>query len=233
MLPAQTILLDPGHGGEDCGAKIFVGKKNKTKICEKDIALSLAKLIKDYLPKNYRIYLTRSIDREVTLGERAELAEKIKADLFVSIHINSSRSRRSHGFETFYLDNHNDQAVKRVEELENKNGDKKVDTVDKILIDLVIDQTAPRSLKLANTVHSSISNKIKKPFKMTDRGVKPALFFVLALTKRPAILLEAGFLSSPKEASKLRTKKFQEAYARGVAEGIHQYLKKNSDLQLF
>ncbi len=224
---AQSILIDPGHGGEDCGAKgkLWVGKTLKV-ICEKDIALSIAKIIHKRLSKNFSAYLTRSLDRTVTLEERADLADKIKADIFISIHINASTSKYSHGLETFYLDNHDNAAVKKVEEVENKNTKGEQVIINKILADLVIDRTAPSSRRMAKLVHGEISSKISKKYKITDRGVKPAIFYVMALSKRPSILLEVGFISNTKELKKLISKKFQNDYANAVAQGIEKFFAK-------
>ena len=117
---AFTILIDPGHGGEEDGAVATTQGENPTRIIkEKDIALSISKRIFELLQaKNYSVFLTRSIDRTVTLPERAAIAEKTRADLFISVHINSSPEGGAVGFETYYLDNHNDVAIKKVEKTE-------------------------------------------------------------------------------------------------------------------
>ena len=116
-LSAMTILIDPGHGGEDDGAKAMtLGRVPQELIKEKDISLSIAKKIYDkFSEKNYTVFMTRSFDRTVSLPERAAIAEKTKADLFISVHINSSPESSAVGFETYYLDNHNDVAIKKVE----------------------------------------------------------------------------------------------------------------------
>tara|TARA_R110002072_G_scaffold534_5_gene3797 strand:+ start:53793 stop:54548 length:756 start_codon:yes stop_codon:yes gene_type:complete len=221
-----TILIDPGHGGEDDGATgLYKVGKRKLPIKEKDLALGIALRIKKKLSKNYNTFLTRSVDRSLTLAKRAEIAEKVNADLFISVHINSSTKRSSNGFETYYLDNHDDAAVKKVESIENKDLEGEAYIIDKILTDLVIDRTVKSSKGLATSIHKTIRKRVKGKFRMVDRGVKPGLFYVLALTKRPAILLEAGFLSNYREVSKIRTRKFQETYAQAVADGIHLYLK--------
>lgn len=236
MAFSQTILIDPGHGGEDCGAKSFLKQKGKPKekICEKDVALSIAKKIQKHLKNtDYQVFLTRSIDREIKLEERARLADVLKADLFISVHINASTSTGSNGFETFYLNNHDSAAVRKVERVENKDSNGELNIVDKILTDLVIERTAPRSKLLADNIHQHIAQNIQKSYNLNDRGVKPALFFVLALTKRPAILLEAGFLSNKKELKMVTSDEFQDLYARGVAEGLKAYLKKSPPPVLF
>ncbi|MCY4523707.1 MAG: N-acetylmuramoyl-L-alanine amidase [Halobacteriovoraceae bacterium] len=215
---AQVILIDPGHGGRNCGASF----KNT---CEKDIVLSIAKKIHNRLRKHHRTYLTRSIDRSVSLKDRAKQAEKMKVDLFISVHANASPHSHSTGFETFYLDNHDNVAVKKLERAENRNSSGKQLMVDKILNDLVIKLTVRRSRKLAEVIHSHIKRKIERPFSIPDRGVRPALFYVLSLSKRPSVLLEVGFLSNPRELKVISSASFQDAYADGVVRGILEYLK--------
>ena len=226
-----TILIDPGHGGEDNGAESKLElKKGKWKpVKEKDIALSLAKKIHSELKKRkFNSYLTRSVDRTVTLAERAELAEKIKADIFISVHVNSSTKNAPRGFETYYLDNHKDSAVKKVENVENKNLKGEELIINKILTDLVIERTVKSSKGLAVNIHSNIQRLVGKRYKLKDRGVKPGLFYVLALTKRPAILLEVGFLSNSRELKRIMGTRFQKRYARAVAIGIEKFIKKRS-----
>ncbi len=232
----QVILIDPGHGGSDCGAMAYLKKAKGKKIqvvCEKDIALKIAKKIQALLKNHFRVYLTRSIDSTLSLDKRASMANIMRADVFISIHLNSSSTKKGHGFETFYLSNHNDEAVKKIERIENKNKKGEIAIINKILADLVIERTAPRSKKLATLLHKEISKKIKKRYKLVDRGIKPALFYVLALTKRPAVLLEAGFISNDDEVKKILSDKFQNKYAEAVAEGIKKYFKKNKDFSLF
>jgi N-acetylmuramoyl-L-alanine amidase len=221
---ASVILIDPGHGGEDTGAK----SSGKNVVYEKDLTLKIATKIQDYLQHKHVCYLTRSLDRTVTLMERADMAEKVKADFFISIHINSSADKASHGFETYYLDNHNQVANRKVEAVENAvlSGEDKV--INQILIDLVIQNTVVQSKKLAQTIHSSLSRSVQKKYSMTNRGVKPGLFYVLALSKRPGVLLESGFISNPAELSKLNNNDYQEAYAKSVAEGIEKFLLANN-----
>lgn len=221
---ATTILIDPGHGGDDKGAVTKFGNKP---FYEKSLTLELSRRIYEKLKqKNFDVYLTRSIDRTVTLEERADLAEKIKADLFVSIHMNSAKVNNANGFETYYLDNHNDKAVQKVESVENIDLQGEALVVNQILVDLVVQQTAPRSKRLAQEIHSRLGRHVKKEFGMVNRGVKPALFYVLALSKRPSVLLEVGFLSNQKELKKLNSNEFQDAYASAVALGIEAYAKK-------
>ncbi len=224
---AFTILIDPGHGGEDKGATTFYqeGGKLKEKY-EKDLTLEISKRIYETLKKkNYQVFLTRSFDRDVSLEKRAELAEKVKADLFISVHLNSSTTADSHGFETYYLDNHSNVAVKKVEDVENKNLDGDQLIIQNILTDLVVEKTVVSSKNLANLIHMELKSNLK-PFQLKDRGHKAGLFYVLALSKRPAVLLEVGFLSNPKELEKLTGESFQKKYSEAVVKGVEKYLTK-------
>ncbi len=225
---ALTILLDPGHGGSELGAKAFIHQKKK--IYEKDLNLKLAKIIQKKLATRHSVFLTRSYDKKVSLAQRAEIADKVNADLIISIHFNSSLEKGSHGFETYYLDNNNDAAVKKVEEVENHDHDGIDNGVNKILIDLAIDKTVSQSKKLSSRIHSRISKNIKKKFRMKDRGVKPGLFYVLALSKRPGVLLEAGFVSNSNEAQKITQPSFLNRYADSVVQGILDYSSENTSI---
>lgn len=224
---ALTILIDPGHGGEDDGAKAMtLGSGPQVLIKEKDIALSISHKIYELLSaKNYTVFLTRSFDRTVTLPERAAIAEKTKADLFISVHINSSPGAGARGFETYYLDNHNDVAIKKVEKTENiqMKGDEVV--VQQILVGLVVEQTVSTSKPLAQSIHSEIKNSVGRKYKIQSRGIKPGLFFVLALSKRPGVLLEVGFISTQKERVRMMNPKFQNDYASAVVRGIENFMK--------
>lgn len=222
QLSAYTILLDPGHGGEDKGA---CGNLGNSEISEKDLALSLAQKIAKHLPKEHRVYLTRTYDKTLTLEKRAEIAEKLSADLFVSIHINASENKSAHGFETYYLDHHKDAAVKKIESIENRNLKGEELVVHQILTDLIVDRTTKSSRKLATSIHKRLQKGVKRKYRMKDRGLKPGLFYVLALTKRPAALLEVGFITNKNEIKKLTNEKFQNEYAKNVAKGIAKYLK--------
>ncbi len=222
-----TILIDPGHGGDEDGATaITQGQDPPVLLKEKDIALSIAKKIHEKLQdKGYSVFLTRSVDRTVSLPERAAIAEKTKADLFISVHINSSAEVGAVGFETYYLDNHDDVAIKKVEKTENiqSQGDNIV--VQQILVDLVVEQTVSTSKPLALSIHSEIKSAVGKKYNLPSRGVKPGLFFVLALSKRPGVLLEVGFISTLKERIRMMNPKFQDDYARAVVIGIEKFLQ--------
>lgn len=233
---SATVLIDPGHGGEDCGAKAKVWKKKKLKvICEKDVALKIAKKLKEFIneSKRHRAYLTRTLDKTITLQKRADMADIIKADIFISIHLNAATDRSSSGFETYYLDNHKDAAIAKIEKVENQDLHGKEIVINNILTDLVVERVAPQSKKLGDKVHSELSKLLTKNYKMKDRGLKPGLFYVLALSKRPSILLEAGFLTNSNEANLVLDNWFHHLYAKYTAKGIISYLDSISGPNLF
>ncbi len=227
-LYAFTILIDPGHGGEEDGAVASTVTENPPRIIkEKDLALEISKKIHELLrQKNYSVFLTRSLDRTVTLPERAAIAEKTKADLFISVHINSSPEQGAVGFETYYLDNHDDVAIKKVEKTENIQSAGENVVVQQILVDLVVEQTVKTSKPLAESIHQELKRKVGSKYKIPSRGVKPGLFFVLALSKRPGVLLEVGFISTQKERARMMNPKFQDDYAKAVVVGIENYIRK-------
>jgi N-acetylmuramoyl-L-alanine amidase len=221
-----VVLIDPGHGGQELGA---IGKHGKKHIYEKDISLQISKEIKRYINKQHTVYLTRSFDRDLSLQERAKMADTVKADIFVSVHFNSSIKERHNGFETFYLHNTKNKATKKVERIENKSleGDDKL--INNILIDLVIQKTTKQSKKLASSVHSQLNRTLPSKFKMQDRGLKKGLFYVLALAKRPAILLEGGFMSNKNDLKKIQQRNFIKEYSKAIAKGIEIYLATLTD----
>jgi N-acetylmuramoyl-L-alanine amidase len=223
-LLAKVVLIDPGHGGEEVGAVGYLDSKKSRKVYEKDLSLRLSKKIKEVLSKSTTTYLTRSLDRTVSLQERADLADLVKADLFLSIHFNSSSNAKSHGLELYYLDNNANAAANKVARSENLNLKGEELIVNQILVDLVVQQTVHHSKALARFVHNEVKPVIKSN-KIEDRGVKPGLFYVLALSKRPGLLVEVGFVSNPGELKKVNEEKFLNSMAQAIASGIIAFIK--------
>ncbi len=222
---AKVVLIDPGHGGEESGAVGYLDAKKTRRVYEKDLSLRLAKRVKEELSKTTTTYLTRSLDRQVSLQERADLADMVKADLFLSVHFNSSTNPKGHGFEIYYLDNNSNVAASKVERSENLNLKGEELIVNQILVDLVVQQTVSHSRELAAKVHEKIK-PVVKGYKVIDRGVKPGLFYVLALSKRPGLLVEAGFISNPGELHTINQEKYLKDLARAIAAGVQAYLDK-------
>ncbi len=219
-LHSATILIDPGHGGKEVGATVNVDKKE---VYEKDLTLKFSKLLKQHLSKKHKVYLTRDKDQFVSLEHRAELADEVKADLFISIHFNASKNKNAKGAEIYYLDNHKDKAVKKIEKFENVGlEEKETSIVHKILIDLAIKLTQKESKKIAIKANEELK-VIYHKFKVKNRGVKPGLFFVLALSKRPGLLIEPGFMSNDKEFKILNKTDYLNEYAKAIATTLENF----------
>jgi N-acetylmuramoyl-L-alanine amidase len=219
--PAFVAVVDPGHGGEKEGA---VGPDGAP---EKVVTLQIARRLKVRLEKlGARVLLTRTGDTTVPLANRAALANAERADLFVSIHLNSMPSpgrSRSRGVETYFLSaDATDASATAVAARENADrlaGEPEADPSDPvagILSSLEDTANLSESSRLAYDVHE----RIVRAAAAEDRGVKQAPFYVLAGARMPAVLVEVGFLSHPEEAAQLRTPAHQERIAQGIAEGI-------------
>gem|GEM_PF-725553 len=219
------ILIDPGHGGSDNGATGYYGLK------EKDVNLDIAKRMKEYLKKELKgntgvkIYMTREEDVYISLPERVQMAKDINADVFFSIHTNSSLTMRpdADGFETYY------SGIK--EELvflpssppgEVLDEEVKGDTsLSRILEDLNTTSAVDESRILADFVQERLAERLLTP----DRGTKRRGFYVLRYTPMPAILTEIGFLCNPNVELNLRDAEVRQAIAESLAKGLLDYLK--------
>lgn len=217
------IVVDAGHGGKDPGATGPSG------IREKEIVLDIAKRLKRKLEqKGFEVVMTRDRDEFLTLGERTEVASKAKADLFISVHANSSPSRSISGVEVYNLremtmaEKREDQRRKNHQLLFNKfsmsqdNSDLKA-----ILEDMMFTYKVAEEPKLSARMADSLSKRIGT----TNRGARTAGFFVLRNTLIPSILVEVGYLTNPKEERMLKTGEFREKVADGVADVIADYSK--------
>ena len=221
---AKVVLVDPGHGGEEVGAVGHLDAKKMRRIYEKDLSLRLAKKVKEELSKEVSAYLTRSVDRVVSLQERADLADVVKADYFLSIHFNSSPDKKSHGFEIYYLDNNSNVGSNKIERAENLNLKGEELVINQIIVDLVVQQTVSHSIEMAKIVHEKVKPVLKE-HKLVDRGIKRGLFYVLALSKRPGLLVEVGFVSNPDELKKMNDERFLSSMAKAIASGVVNYVK--------
>lgn len=220
--PAFTVVLDPGHGGEQEGA---VSPHGET---EKDLALRIAERVSQRLKKQGgRVVLTRTGDIDVPLVNRAAVANAIRADLFVSIHLNSmptpEQRRTSRGVETYFLSaGATDERANAVAARENADrlaGEPVVDPADPvsfILHDLEDAAALQASSRLAYAIHEQLVGALGAE----DHGVKQAPFYVLAGARMPAVLLEVGFISNEDESALLRTREYQDRVADAIAAGI-------------
>ena len=217
----MIIVLDPGHGGKDPGA---LGRKGTR---EKDIVLKISGHLRDLLAKKTKakVFMTRESDVFIELKDRATFANQHKADLFVSIHINSHPKKSIKGLELYHFGEASDPRALEVAARENGTPlDDNGPAWQFILADKLHDKKIEDSQELAWTTKKALVNYLQPFYKIKDHGVKTAPFFVLRMTTMPAILAEIAFISNPAEEKLLKSKTYQKRMARGIFEGIKVYI---------
>lgn len=225
---AKVIVLDAGHGGQDPGAVGPHGLKEKD--INLAIVLYLEKLFKK--DKNYKVILTRDDDTFIPLVERANIANKNKADLFISVHCNANLKRTASGFEIYFLsENASDTEAISTETLENSvialedKSDEKKSVLQNMLWSMVVNEYINESSELSSFITAESSGRLKIP----NRGIKQANFYVLRGTQMPSVLVETAYISNYTEESKLKTSSFQKSAADSIYEGVKKYYaRKNS-----
>jgi len=218
----ETICIDPGHGGTDLGA---VGS---LKVAEKDITLKVGKKLKQLIMSRMGLHvvMTRDNDNEVSLNSRVSIANNNKAQMFVSIHVNSSYRKSARGSETYYVSlKATDQDAFQLSEKENKafeglNDVGEDDELKMILWDMAQNEYIKESSKLAEFIQEELNVLLST----RNRGVKQAPFRVLMRAAMPAVLVEIAFLSNPHEQNKLQEDSFLDNVARAVYIGISRYI---------
>ncbi|MBP1752311.1 MAG: N-acetylmuramyl-L-alanine amidase [Geobacteraceae bacterium] len=217
----RRIVVDPGHGGHDPGAVGADGLKEKDVVLE--MGLKLAKRIRENL--GIDVVMTRSKDVFIPLEERTAIANKVNADLFVSIHANASLNKAAAGIETYYLNLAKTDKAKRVAARENNTSLEKVSMLQSILFDLMANYKINDSARLADDVQKALHGKIDKSYAGTrNLGVKQGPFYVLVGATMPSILVETAFISNETEAARLRDSEFQETTVSGIEDGIRAYV---------
>ncbi len=229
------IVLDPGHGGIDAGAS-FKTKAGKV-ITEKEITLQLARdLARELIIRGYQVILTRNQDQELPLSERTQLANRLKARVFISLHLNSmpapekanqKDAQSPSGIETYILNHATDAASRRLQDLENsvlKDSQTKEHSassqVSLIMKDMILDANLAPSKDLA----CAVQNRVKVSAK--DRGVKQALFYVLLGADMPSILIEAGFINHDADRERVLDLKKRMKLATQIAVAVDDFKKK-------
>jgi N-acetylmuramoyl-L-alanine amidase len=222
------VVIDAGHGGKDPGARGSYGAIEKD--ITLDISRRLAKKLKDRL--GFDVTMTRQSDQYVSLGGRKDVANRLDADLFVSIHANAAKSKRPKGIETYYLKNSNDRATLRLANLENGvdmliRGDVSTDAdLSYILSDIIQGQKEADSIRAASHIQDALVGEAKSRYAdVDDLGVKQGPFLVLDGTYMAAVLVETGFVSNSTEAKRLTSSSYREALADGMFEGIQRYFE--------
>ena len=226
---AFTLVIDAGHGGNDPGA---VGRKAKEKTINLNVALALGKMINNAFPEVNVIY-TRKTDKRVSLMDRAAIANRAKADLFISIHTNASKSRKARGCETFTLGSGSSAEAKKAAMYENEaillednfqetyKGFDPRSTESYIIFELIRSHDMEKSIHCAEAIQKKMVGRSK----LLNRGVSNAGFLVLHQTAMPSILVELGFITNSTEEAFLSSSSGQQVLTKGIFEGFSSYYK--------
>jgi N-acetylmuramoyl-L-alanine amidase len=229
-LKVRRIVIDPGHGGHDTGTIGPHGLEEKD-VCL-DVALRLGRLIQQRLPGAQVIY-TRKTDVFIPLEERTAIADRAHADLFISIHANSSPDPQARGVETYYLNFATSPEAMAVAARENATSDESEHDLPDLLKKIARNDKIEESKELAHDIQDSLSDRLELVSRNErNRGVKKAPFVVLIGANMPSVLAEISFLSNPTDERLLRTPQQRERIAIGLYRGISVYLKSLNSLTL-
>jgi N-acetylmuramoyl-L-alanine amidase len=220
--PIETICIDPGHGGEDMGA---IGK---SKLQEKNVTLQISLKLKKLIESRtgLRVIMTRNKDSEVSLNTRASIANNQLAQMFISVHTNSSFRKSAYGSETYFVSlKATDQESLELAQKENRNLEDpgqtiKNDELKMILWNMAQTEYIRESSKLAEY----IQNELNELLDTRNRGVKQAPFRVLMRTAMPAVLIETAFISNSKEEKKLKSEEFLDKIAFAIYNGVSKFI---------
>jgi len=222
-LKINRIVIDAGHGGHDTGTIGATGLMEKD-LCL-DVALRLGKLIEQKLPGADVVY-TRSDDTFIPLEDRTRIANDAKADLFISIHANSSPDRDARGVETYYLNLKGSAEAMEVAARENAVSQEGVHDLEDLVKKIARTEKIDESKELAGDVQDSLSKRIQRTAKpVKNRGVRKAPFVVLIGADMPSILTEISFLSNPSDEQLLKKPEHRQRIAEGVYQGVSAYLQ--------
>lgn len=212
-------MLDPGHGGHDPGA---LGKGITEADATLDIGLRLEKLLLDQ--GTFDVVMTRRTDAYIALEERTAIANRASADLFLSIHLNSSRNKAARGFETYYLNFASDPAAEAVAARENSASTQPMNKLPGIVQAIALNNKLDESKDLASLVQQALSKRLRAQSKNArDLGVKRAPFVVLIGASMPSVLAEVSFISHAQEMQQLKTEAYRQRIAQALFDAILQY----------
>ena len=227
-LKIGRIVIDPGHGGHDTGTIGPTGLMEKD-LCL-DVALRLGKLIEQRLPSDEIVY-TRQNDKYVGLEQRTAIANEAKADLFVSIHANSSDDAGVSGIETYYLNFNASPQAMEVAARENATAQSSVHDLQDLVTKIAENEKVEESRDLAADIQDSLAASMRvtnRPEK--NRGVRKAPFVVLVGADMPSVLAEISFISNPVDEQLLKKPENRQRAAEGLFSGIERYLRSVNSL---
>ena len=217
----RRIVIDPGHGGHDPGAVSPSGTREKDIVLQ--IGLNLAQKIRREL--GIDAVMTRSTDVFLELQERTAIANKVGADLFVSVHANAAPNRAANGIETYYLNLAKTEKAAQLAAKENGTTLEKVSMLQAVLFDLMANYKLNDSAHLADEVQKALYKKAQTGYpSVKNLGVKQGPFYVLVGATMPSILVEAAFLSHEKDEQMLKDPAYQDLTADGILAGIRGYI---------
>ncbi|MGH9521028.1 MAG: N-acetylmuramoyl-L-alanine amidase [Terriglobales bacterium] len=223
-LKIGRIVVDAGHGGHDTGTIGPNGLLEKDLVL--DVALRLGKLLENRLGAD--VVYTRDDDTFIPLQERTAIANRDKADLFISVHANSSRDSRARGVETYYLNFTTSADALEVAARENAVSDQSIHELQDLVKQIALKEKVEESREFAADVQDSMSQALK----VHNRGVKKAPFIVLIGANMPSILAEISFVSNPTDAKKLKTAAYRQKIAESLYRGVARYVNGLSGLKL-
>ena len=219
-LEARRVIIDPGHGGHDPGAM-------KNGLREKELVLDISRRVAKFLEADggYEVILTRNSDVFVPLEERTAIANSRGADLFISIHANSSRNRRARGLETYYLNLATSPEAEETAARENAISTRRMTELQELLRQIMNNSKIAESREFAHYVQDSLVDAVVKNGKRRTRdlGVKTAPFYVLLGANMPSVLVEVSFVSNPDDAKLLSSDDFRHQIAKSIVKGIRGY----------
>jgi N-acetylmuramoyl-L-alanine amidase len=221
-LKIGRIVLDPGHGGHDMGT---IGPGG---LLEKDLVLQVAKNLQKMIEEKLgaEVILTRTDDTFVSLEERTAIANQQQADLFVSIHANSSPSRNTSGVETYFLDFARTDSAREIAARENAASDRNVRDLQDLIQEIAQADKIQESRELAAIVQKNLYAAVRKMMPAPqDRGVHSAPFVVLIGAHMPSVLAEVAFISNPRDEKLLKKEANQQSLATALFRGIESYMK--------
>ena len=226
----MRIVVDPGHGGKDPGA-------TRSKYREKDWNLAVGNELAKLLKKgNFEVKSTRETDVFIALSERSKIANNFKADLFVSVHVNSTKNSQAHGFQVYFRsEKATDKEAAATAALENEAmqyEEVHYNFVDALLQSLAKNEYINESSKLAGYVKNAVYKQSGIGIAVDQKNcIRQANFYVLKGVQSPAILVEMGFISSPKDRGRLSQSAVQKKMAQGIYNGIVNYAKQEGWLK--
>ncbi len=222
-LKIGRIVIDAGHGGHDTGTIGPTGLMEKD-LCL-DVALRLGKVIAQKLPTAEVVY-TRSDDTFIPLEERTHIANEAKADMFISIHANSSRDPEARGIETYYLNLKGSAEAMEVAARENATDDQGIHELQDLVKQIARTEKIDESREFAADVQDALARRVQKTARpVKNRGVRKAPFVVLIGADMPSILTEISFLSNPADERLLKQPEHRQRVAEGIYQGVASYLQ--------